>query len=229
MCGTENEDGVKFCKSCGATFDDSEESYGYQNQNLDSNNDVYNNSSFNYQSTGYGNASGYENTTGSSDNNADVNSYDSNINSYNDQINNDYNYNNSSNYDNQQNNENLNLNKDSNANNYNSYDANTYYPIQNDGYNNNNYAYQNGNQYNSYNQVQNEDQTMGIASLICGLVGFFCCGVILGPAAIILGILQLKKQSGKGLAIAGIVTGAISTLLYVVMIIIYVIAIAAEM
>lgn len=53
------------------------------------------------------------------------------------------------------------------------------------------------------------------SALICGILGLFCVGVILGPIAILLGISalgELKRRpeaSGGGMAIAGIVLGVV--------------------
>ncbi len=69
-------------------------------------------------------------------------------------------------------------------------------------------------------RVQSQDQTLPTISLILGifavLVGCFMGGIPLGALAIILGVMALNnekrdpaKYGGKGLAIAGIVTGVI--------------------
>ena len=62
-----------------------------------------------------------------------------------------------------------------------------------------------------------EKKGLAIASLVLGIVGLFFFGLILGPLAIVFGIISLnkvKKQpkvyAGKGMAIAGIVIGAIA-------------------
>lgn len=70
---------------------------------------------------------------------------------------------------------------------------------------------------------------MGIASLVCSLIGlfFFGIGFILGPLAIIfggVGISQCNRQpnvyKGKGLAIAGLVIGIIEVIFYVIVVLI---------
>ena len=61
------------------------------------------------------------------------------------------------------------------------------------------------------------------ASLICGIIGLFLCGVILGPVAIYLGN-QAKQEirgsggryTGDGMATAGIVLGIIAVVAFVV-------------
>ena len=65
------------------------------------------------------------------------------------------------------------------------------------------------------------------ASLICGIVGIFFCGVILGPVAIVLA-LNAKREirespgryTGEGLATAGLVLGIVAVVAFVVGIIV---------
>lgn len=71
------------------------------------------------------------------------------------------------------------------------------------------------------NPNQNFNQTGGgnglaIASLVCGIVsivGFCCCipiGILGGLAGIVLGIIsKMKNMEGSGMALAGIITGAV--------------------
>ncbi|MGB7923632.1 MAG: DUF4190 domain-containing protein [Pyrinomonadaceae bacterium] len=65
-----------------------------------------------------------------------------------------------------------------------------------------------------------QQQGLAVASLICGVIsitlGLICGGPVLGTAAIILGIIALlqikndpRRYGGKGLAIAGIITGGL--------------------
>jgi hypothetical protein len=69
---------------------------------------------------------------------------------------------------------------------------------------------------------------MAIAALVLGILTFVCLGPIAGILAIIFGILGMKKAAeignGRGMAIAGIVLGAVGT---VVSIIVLIIVIAA--
>ena len=64
---------------------------------------------------------------------------------------------------------------------------------------------------------------LAIASMLLGIIsiiGFM--GLILGIPAIILGIIALKKGEGeKGMSITGIVTGAISTIISLVLLAIF--------
>ena len=73
----------------------------------------------------------------------------------------------------------------------------------------------NGNAYQAQAKKP-ESSTLGILSLVLGIVSlvFFCScfNIFTGIAAIIFGIVQLvnNKRTGRGLAIAGIITAAIS-------------------
>jgi hypothetical protein len=66
---------------------------------------------------------------------------------------------------------------------------------------------------------------VGIVAVISGWVPFW--GLIAGGAAIVLGILGLKKANGKGMAIAGLVTGAIGAFWSIFTTLITVVAIVA--
>lgn len=59
----------------------------------------------------------------------------------------------------------------------------------------------------------------GIASLIISIIGIFVAGIILGPIAIILGLVGRKKDDSKGLATAGLIIGIIVTILWIILII----------
>ncbi len=69
----------------------------------------------------------------------------------------------------------------------------------------------------SYSPPAQSSQTNGLAvgALVLGILSFFCVGLLLGPIAIVLGFLGRKKAneemggSGAGMALAGIVTGAL--------------------
>ena len=60
-----------------------------------------------------------------------------------------------------------------------------------------------------------------IWALVTGILGFLCCGILLGPVAIFLSI-QAKKemdvsgQQGGGMATAGLVLGIIATIFGVI-------------
>ena len=53
--------------------------------------------------------------------------------------------------------------------------------------------------------------TLGILSIL--LIFMIIPGIFLGPAAIIIGVIGLDKDDTKGMSIAGIITGAIGTIL----------------
>ena len=86
------------------------------------------------------------------------------------------------------------------------------------------------NGYYSPGMMEQPQQTGGkgiaIASLVLGIIGLvlFCaCGsFVLGPIAIILGIVVLvSKRNGRGMAIAGVITGSLGIILSVVMLFSY--------
>jgi hypothetical protein len=63
-----------------------------------------------------------------------------------------------------------------------------------------------------------------VASLVCGIISLFILGPILGVVAIVLGVMARKEiegdpnLEGAGLALAGIITGAIGAVLAIVLI-----------
>ena len=71
---------------------------------------------------------------------------------------------------------------------------------------------------------------MALAAMILGIVavltGFFVFGALLGIAAIILGVLSLKKTkevgAGKAFALTGIITGAVSVLISICMLFVFI-------
>jgi hypothetical protein len=101
---------------------------------------------------------------------------------------------------------------------------------QNQQYNQNPYGY---NQYNQNPYGQNQYQyqepkgsnAMAVASLICGIVGLLmsCCWFISLPLSItsvVLGIIVLKKKKeGRTLAIIGIILGAATILLCILLVV----------
>jgi hypothetical protein len=73
------------------------------------------------------------------------------------------------------------------------------------------YAQQQGYGY-GYGPVQQKNNGMAIAALVCGLVGLLFFNVILGPLALIFGLVGLNqinkaggRLKGRGMAIAGII------------------------
>ena len=90
------------------------------------------------------------------------------------------------------------------------YNAEPYNP---NGYNQNGY---NSNGYNPYGNMQPTQQPgygLAITSLVCGILGFFCCGVILGIVAIVTGIIAKDKGYKGAMATVGFVLGIISLIL----------------
>jgi hypothetical protein len=78
---------------------------------------------------------------------------------------------------------------------------------------------------------------LAIASLICGIVGvvcfFLCLGVILGPAAAIMGFISRQRiassagtLAGGGLALAGLVLGIVGFVVSVIWFFTYIFVIA---
>lgn len=58
--------------------------------------------------------------------------------------------------------------------------------------------------------MNNENNSMSIASLICGIVSFFILPFIFGIASIILGIIAISKgEEKKTYAVIGIILGII--------------------
>ena len=71
-----------------------------------------------------------------------------------------------------------------------------------------------------YGQQQGGTNGMAIAAMVCGICGFLC--MVPGVIGIILGIVSLPQinrtqQSGRGMAIAGIVMGSLWILAFVLL------------
>lgn len=81
--------------------------------------------------------------------------------------------------------------------------------------------YSNNEQYNEVLSSKNPDITLGLISMICGILSLLSCSCfgVLGVTAIILGVLQLMSKDGKGYAISGIITGSVSIIMFIVYII----------
>jgi hypothetical protein len=66
----------------------------------------------------------------------------------------------------------------------------------------------------------NKQQGLSIASMVCGILSIVCClGVFTGVPAIVLGIMGMNKEKadpahygGRGMALAGVITGGIGSL-----------------
>jgi hypothetical protein len=74
-----------------------------------------------------------------------------------------------------------------------------------------------------------QNKTLAIVSLVCGILSLICCSwFIPGIAAIVMGFIARSKANsdpanygGAGLALGGIITGALSLVLGVIVIILY--------
>lgn len=78
-----------------------------------------------------------------------------------------------------------------------------------------------------------QDQTLAIVSLVCGILGILCCGLVTGIPAIITGYMAKNnvdsnpnQYGGRGLALAGMILGGVSVLFSILGIIYYIILLA---
>jgi tetrahydromethanopterin S-methyltransferase subunit D len=60
-----------------------------------------------------------------------------------------------------------------------------------------------------YRQPGGYGNTYGAVALVCGIIGLFCGGFILGIVAIVLGGIGLNRDESKGMAIVGLILGII--------------------
>jgi len=94
-------------------------------------------------------------------------------------------------------------------------------------------------QYQPGSAVQGggQNQTLAIVSLVVGILSLFCCAwFVPGIAALIMGFIAKGKANsdpanygGAGLALGGIITGAISLILGVIVLILYFLGFAASL
>lgn len=84
--------------------------------------------------------------------------------------------------------------------------------------------------------MNGESTTSGkaIGSLVCGIIGFFICGLILGIVAIVLGKQAMGEIDtsggaigGRGLALAGIIMGVIDLVAWAIIVLIQIVALTA--
>ena len=90
------------------------------------------------------------------------------------------------------------------------------------------YNQQNQNVYNQ-NNAQPASDGKATASLVCGIVGFFCCGLVLGIIAIVMAN-QYFQETGdlnNGKAKAGKICGIINIVLWGIGMVIYLALIAS--
>ena len=77
----------------------------------------------------------------------------------------------------------------------------------------------------TYAEPDKQSKAFAIVALVCGILSLLCSccgwfGIILSIAAIVFGILSInKEEDAKGMAIAGIVCGAIGLLIAIVVVI----------
>lgn len=79
--------------------------------------------------------------------------------------------------------------------------------------------YNNYNNYapNQYQQPQDNSRGLAIASLVLGIVSFFCCGSVCSIVGIVLGVLSRKKKpTDNGMATAGIVLSIIALAIWAI-------------
>ena len=79
--------------------------------------------------------------------------------------------------------------------------------------------YNNYNNYapNQYQQPQDNSRGLAIASLVLGVVSFFCCGSVCSIVGIVLGVLSRKKKpTDNGMATAGIVLSIIALAIWAI-------------
>ncbi len=93
-------------------------------------------------------------------------------------------------------------------------------------YNQQPYGQQYAQPYNynpEYQQPVNEDgKSMAVASLVLGIVSFFCCGTICSILGLIFGIISKKRQpENNGMATAGIVLSIITLVIGLIFLILY--------
>lgn len=79
------------------------------------------------------------------------------------------------------------------------------------------------------NQFRPVNQTLAIVSLVLGVLGLVGCGGFTSPVALILGFMARKKAAqnpaefgGDGIALAGIITGAVGCVV-LLLVLIYII------
>ncbi|MEU6918961.1 DUF4190 domain-containing protein [Streptomyces olindensis] len=76
--------------------------------------------------------------------------------------------------------------------------------------------------YGSSSAASSGSRTNGlaIASLCCGIVGLFILNIVLGPLAIVFGVIarrQAAVRNGAGMAKAGIILGIVDVVLWLVL------------
>lgn len=85
-----------------------------------------------------------------------------------------------------------------------------------------------------YGSGKGQSKGLGIASMVLGIVSIVitCCGLwyvslICGVVAVVLGIVQIVKNESKGMAIAGIVCGALG-IIFGILLVVFAVALASS-
>jgi len=66
--------------------------------------------------------------------------------------------------------------------------------------------------------IPKKESGSSFVSLVCGIVGFFICRLIMGTIAITFGIKSLRQNPNDGKAKAGIILGAITLVIYILLV-----------
>ncbi|MFC8918734.1 DUF4190 domain-containing protein [Streptomyces sp. WAC05374] len=72
----------------------------------------------------------------------------------------------------------------------------------------------------THGQAQSRTNGLAIAGLVCGIVGTLFLNVILGPLAIVFGVIALKQapvKNGAGMAKAAIVLGIVDLVIFAIL------------
>ena len=72
-------------------------------------------------------------------------------------------------------------------------------------------------QQTNYKPTMQPGKGFAIASLVCGILSFFCYGIVPGVLAIVFGVVAKNKGCTDNTASAGIVLGIIGIVLYVLL------------
>lgn len=75
---------------------------------------------------------------------------------------------------------------------------------------------QGGSPYGAPPPAEASSSSKPVWSLVCGIVGLFCFGIILGPVAIVLGRQAQREGRPGGMARAGEILGYVDVALFVV-------------
>ncbi len=80
-----------------------------------------------------------------------------------------------------------------------------------------------------YASIPPQNDKDAITSLVLGIVSLVCCGIVLGPAAIYEGVKSRRSITnsggalkGDGMALAGIILGAVAVVWFIISIILYI-------